>query len=169
MARVTVEDCVVRVPNRFELVLLAAQRAREISSGAPLTLDRDDDKNPVVALREIADETIQLAHLKDSLVRGMQKHVEIDEPEETPDLEQTLFGIADPIGSVIGEDEIDGEAVEDELDEDMLAIEEEDGVDVEVGDEAGADAGIEVEDEDEDENEPGEEPATEGEIGDEEP
>ncbi len=99
MARVTVEDCVVKVPNRFDLVLLAAQRAREITSGAPLTLDRDDDKNPVVALREIADETVALDHLRDSLVRGMQKHVEIDEPEDVPDLEQTLFGIADPTGS----------------------------------------------------------------------
>src|SRR5437762_8349208 len=79
MARVTVEDCVVKVPNRFELVLLAAQRAREITSGAPLTLDRDDDKNPVIALREIAEDTIQHDHLKDSLVRGMQKHVEMDE------------------------------------------------------------------------------------------
>jgi len=125
MARVTVEDCVLKVPNRFELVLLAAQRAREVTSGAPLTLDRDDDKNPVIALREIADETIQLTHLKDSLIRGMQKHIEMDEPEETPDLEQTLFGVADPVGSVIGEDEIDEEAIEDELDEDMLASEEE--------------------------------------------
>src|SRR5215204_710769 len=106
MARVTVEDCVVKVPNRFELVLLAAQRAREITSGAPLTLDRDNDKNPVVALREIADTTIELDHLKDSVVRGMQKHVEIDEPEEAPDLEQTLFGVADPTGPVIGEDEV---------------------------------------------------------------
>ena len=126
MARVTVEDCVLKVPNRFELVLLAAQRAREITSGAPLTLDRDDDKNPVVALREIADDTIQLGHLQDSLVRGMQKHIEMDEPEETPELEQTLFGVADPTGSVIGEDEIDEEAVEGELEEDMLAIADED-------------------------------------------
>src|SRR5436190_6923338 len=131
MARVTVEDCVVKVPNRFELVLLAAQRAREVTSGAPLTVDRDDDKNPVVALREIADETIQLTHLKDSLVRGMQKHIEMDEPEETPDLEQTLFGIADAIGSIIGEDETDEEAVEDELDEDMLAIADEDEIELE--------------------------------------
>lgn len=166
MARVTVEDCVLKVPNRFELVLLAGQRAREITSGAPLTIDRDDDKNPVVALREIADETIQLAQLKESLVRGMQKHIEIDEPEETPDLEQTLFGVADPIGAVIGEDEFDEEAVEDELDEDMLAVEDEDGVDVEVGDEAGADAGIEVEAED---LEPGEEPVAEDDIAGEEP
>lgn len=98
MARVTVEDCVVKIPNRFELVLLAAQRAREITSGAPLSLDRDDDKNPVVALREIADETIGLPQLRESVVRGMQKHVEIDEPEETHELEvdPSVFGVALP-------------------------------------------------------------------------
>src|SRR5205823_904138 len=67
---------------------------REITSGAPLSVDRDDDKNPVVALREIADDTIELDHLQESLIRGMQKHVEMDEPEEAPELEQTLFGIA---------------------------------------------------------------------------
>jgi DNA-directed RNA polymerase subunit omega len=82
MARVTVEDCVLQVPNRFDLVMLAAQRARDISSGAELTIERDRDKNPVVALREIADETIELEHLAESLVLGLQKHVEIDEPEE---------------------------------------------------------------------------------------
>jgi DNA-directed RNA polymerase subunit omega len=125
MARVTVEDCVVKVPNRFELVLLAAQRAREITSGAPLSLDRDDDKNPVVALREIAEDTVALGHLQESLVRGMQKHVEMDEPEEAPELEQTLFGIADPVGPVIGENEVDEEAVEEELEEDLLTLEEE--------------------------------------------
>jgi DNA-directed RNA polymerase subunit omega len=124
MARVTVEDCVVKVPNRFELVLLAAQRAREITSGAPLSLDRDDDKNPVVALREIAEDTVRLDHLHDVLVRGMQKHVEMDEPEEAPELEQTLFGIADPTGAVISEDEIDEEAVENELEEDLLTVED---------------------------------------------
>jgi DNA-directed RNA polymerase subunit omega len=98
MARVTVEDCVVRVPNRFELVLVAAQRAREITAGAELTLDRDDDKNPVVALREIADDTVSLDRLQDSLIRGMQKHVEIDEPEETIELESNLFGVAEALG-----------------------------------------------------------------------
>jgi len=114
MARVTVEDCVVKVPNRFELVLLAAQRAREISSGAPLSIDRDDDKNPVVALREIADETVALDHLKTSVVRGMQKHVEIDEPEESHELEldTALFGIGAPAGALIGE-ELDVEDAED--------------------------------------------------------
>jgi DNA-directed RNA polymerase subunit omega len=129
MARVTVEDCVVRVPNRFELVLVAAQRAREITAGAQLTVDRDDDKNPVVALREIADDTVALDRLQESLVRGMQRHVEIDEPEEAPELEASLFGVADPVGSVIGEDEIDEEAVEEELAEDMLSVEDEIDVD----------------------------------------
>ena len=130
MARVTVEDCVVKVPNRFDLVLLAAQRAREVASGAPLTIERDDDKNPVIALREIAEETIALDHLRDSLVRGMQKHVEIDEPEDTPDLEQTLFGVADPIGPVIAEDLVDEEAVEEELEEDLLTVADENDIDL---------------------------------------
>lgn len=82
MARVTVEDCVEKVPNRFELVMLAAQRARQISGGGQPTVDRDNDKNPVVALREIADETLSLDELGNSLVIGLQKHVEHDEPEE---------------------------------------------------------------------------------------
>ena len=82
MARVTVEDCVLQVPNRFQLVMLAAQRAREISAGGQLTIDRDNDKNPVVALREIADTTVNLDSLADSLVKGLQRQVEQDEPEE---------------------------------------------------------------------------------------
>jgi DNA-directed RNA polymerase subunit omega len=125
MARVTVEDCVLRVPNRFELVLLAGQRAREITAGAPLSLDRDDDKNPVVALREIAESTVSLDHLKDGLIRAMQKHVEIDGPEEAPELEPSLFGVADPVGAVIEEDATDEEAIDEELDEDMLSVEDE--------------------------------------------
>jgi DNA-directed RNA polymerase subunit omega len=83
MARVTVEDCVLQVPNRFQLVMLAAQRAREISAGGQLTIDRDNDKNPVVALREIADETLDSADLKEEYIHAMQKHVEVDEPEPT--------------------------------------------------------------------------------------
>ena len=82
MARVTVEDCVLKVPNRFELVMKAAQRARDISSGASLTIDRDNDKNPVVALREIADETVSLDMLGNALIQGLQKQSEQDEPEE---------------------------------------------------------------------------------------
>ncbi|MBR9970510.1 DNA-directed RNA polymerase subunit omega [Magnetospirillum sulfuroxidans] len=82
MARVTVEDCVTKVPNRFELVLIAAQRARDIATGGRITIERDNDKNPVVALREIAEDTVELEHLRNALVTGLQKHVEVDEPEE---------------------------------------------------------------------------------------
>lgn len=82
MARVTVEDCVTKIPNRFELVMNAARRARDVSAGAPLTVDRDNDKNPVVALREIADETISLEELGDALVKDYQKVHEPEEPEE---------------------------------------------------------------------------------------
>lgn len=82
MARVTVEDCIEKIPNRFELVMKAAQRARSISAGAPLTVERDNDKNPVIALREIADETVDLDALEQALIQGLQKHVEFDMPEE---------------------------------------------------------------------------------------
>ena len=82
MARVTVEDCVEIIPNRFELVVLTAQRSREVSAGAPLTRERDNDKNPVVALREIADKAVDPSELEESLLHGLQKHVETDEPEE---------------------------------------------------------------------------------------
>ena len=81
MARVTVEDCIEKVDNRFELVLLAGHRARMISSGSPLTIDRDRDKNPVVALREIADGRISPEDLKEDLIHSLQKHVDVDEPE----------------------------------------------------------------------------------------
>jgi DNA-directed RNA polymerase subunit omega len=98
MARVTVEDCIDKVENRFELVLLASHRARLISSGAPLTIDRDRDKNPVVALREIADEAIAPDDLKEQLIHSLQKYVEVDEPEaETvPLLSQTAAAPAIP-------------------------------------------------------------------------
>ena len=81
MARVTVEDCIDKVDNRFELVLLAGHRARQISQGAQITVPRDNDKNPVVALREIADETLSPDDLKEDLIHSLQKHVEVDEPE----------------------------------------------------------------------------------------
>ncbi|MBP0616005.1 DNA-directed RNA polymerase subunit omega [Jiella mangrovi] len=84
MARVTVEDCVDKVENRFELVLLASHRARQISQGQTITVDRDNDKNPVVALREIADETLSPGDLKEDLIHSLQKHVEVDEPEPRP-------------------------------------------------------------------------------------
>ncbi len=81
MARVTVEDCIDKVENRFELVLVAAHRARMISSGSAITVDRDNDKNPVVALREIADSTLAPEDLKEDFIHSLQKHVEVDEPE----------------------------------------------------------------------------------------
>jgi DNA-directed RNA polymerase subunit omega len=111
MARVTVEDCVMKVPNRFELVLVAAQRARDIASGTPISIDRDNDKNPVVALREIADSMIEVDTLKNALVTGLQKQPDVDEPEEDRDL-----AIAEPIWPRgAGE-----QAIDDELKEDML-------------------------------------------------
>jgi DNA-directed RNA polymerase subunit omega len=81
MARVTVEDCIDKVDNRFDLVLLAAHRSRMISNGAPITVDRDNDKNPVVALREIADTSVAPDDLKEELIHSLQKYVEVDEPE----------------------------------------------------------------------------------------
>ncbi len=99
MARVTVEDCVQKVPNRFELVLLASQRARNLSRGEELTIDRDNDKNPVVALREIAEETIELGRIEQDLIRSLSRSPE-PEPadEEVLDLiptDQNIFGLQD--------------------------------------------------------------------------
>ena len=82
MARVTVEDCVDKVPNRFDLVMLASHRAREVSAGSPITVDRDNDKNPVVALREIAEETQSADSLRERLIESNQTQIEVDEPEE---------------------------------------------------------------------------------------
>ncbi|HEY7991822.1 MAG TPA: DNA-directed RNA polymerase subunit omega [Stellaceae bacterium] len=122
MARVTVEDCVLKVPNRFELVLLAAQRARDITAGAPISLDRDNDKNPVVALREIADETVQLDQLQNAVITGMQKHVEIDEPEEEGEIEVGNQQWPVDLAKVSPED--DTAAVDEEMQEDMLEVAE---------------------------------------------
>ena len=99
MARVTFEDCVDKVENRFELVLLASHRARMISSGSTLTIDRDNDKNPVVALREIADQTIAPEDLKEDLIHSLQKYVEVDEPEPEP-----VPMIASASSPAVGED-----------------------------------------------------------------
>lgn len=82
MARVTVEDCIVKVPNRFDLVIFSAHRAREISAGSQLTVDRDNDKNPVVALREIAEATMEAEDLHEAVINSLQKFAEVDEPEE---------------------------------------------------------------------------------------
>lgn len=99
MARVTVEDCIVQVPNRFELVLLAAQRARNISRGESLTIERDNDKNPVVALREIADQTVELAALEQDLIKSLSRAPEPepveDEVMDLIDTNENIFGVMD--------------------------------------------------------------------------
>ncbi len=119
MARVTVEDCVDKVPNRFELVLLASHRSRMISAGAPLTIDRDNDKNPVVALREIADETLSPGDLKEDLIHSLQKHVEVDEPE-APEAEAIVDQSAAAVGAEADERE-DNIAFDRMSEEDLLA------------------------------------------------
>ncbi len=110
MARVTVEDCILRVPNRFELVMLAAQRSRELSVGAEMTVERDNDKNPVVGLREIADGTVDTELLGDALAQSLQKQVDIDEPTETSEellaVEEALSGFGE-IGRAVGGDAVD--------------------------------------------------------------
>ncbi len=122
MARVTVEDCVLKVPNRFDLVMVASQRARSISAGSALTIERDNDKNPVVALREIADSMVNTDELEESLIRSLQKNVESDEPvEEVVDMaamqqEMTLqMSQASQAAAVIemGEDLDEGDDIED--------------------------------------------------------
>ena len=118
MARVTVEDCIDKVDNRFELVLLASHRARLISQGAAITIDRDNDKNPVVALREIADETLSPDDLKEDLIHSLQKHVEVDEPEaDLPEIADTAAGVA----AVEAEAEDDTIAFDRMTEEDLLA------------------------------------------------
>ena len=117
MARVTVEDCVDKVPNRFNLVLLSAHRARQIANGSPLTIDRDNDKNPVVALREIADTAIAPDDLKEDLIHSLQKQVEVDEPE--PDAVPLLPGTPTP-AVVMGADEPDEPVVMDRMTEEDL-------------------------------------------------
>ena len=86
MARVTVEDCVDKVPNRFDLVLLSAHRARQLSGGAEPMVERDRDKNPVVALREIAQKSLKPDDMREEFIKSLQKHAEVDEPEETPEM-----------------------------------------------------------------------------------
>ncbi|WP_353507379.1 DNA-directed RNA polymerase subunit omega [Gimibacter soli] len=108
MARVTVEDCVDKVTNRFDLVLVAAQRARQISSGAPLLVERDNDKNPVVALREIAEEKVEAYDLTEALIQGMRKVVESDEPEEV-DMSILMAGMDTSAAGVAASQEPTGE------------------------------------------------------------
>lgn len=113
MARVTVEDCIDKVSNRFDLVMLAAHRARSISSGSPITIERDNDKNPVVALREIADETLTPDELYEETVESHQRHIEVDEPEEDNMAMLMAGGAEASTGSVMP-------AATDDMDEEKL-------------------------------------------------
>ena len=119
MARVTVEDCVDKVENRFELVLLASHRARQIAQGQPITVDRDNDKNPVVALREIADETLSPDDLKEDLIHSLQKHVEVDEPEPAAPSAGALVD-APAEGVITAADDEDDNIAFDRMSEDEL-------------------------------------------------
>ena len=124
MARITVEDCILKIQNRFELVIAAAQRARDASTGSPMTLDRDNDKNPVVALREIADENIVPAELEESVIQGLQRHVEQEEPEDE-DLDVVAFGAGLGLPGQDREPAGDETLIEQEIAEDVLTVGEE--------------------------------------------
>jgi len=104
MARVTVEDCVEKVPNRFELVMMAAQRSRQVASGGQITVDRDNDKNPVVALREIADETVPFDGLRQALVRSLQRMPDVEEPEHDAEAMAMLTEDSTPVDGHVGDD-----------------------------------------------------------------
>ena len=143
MARVTVEDCIERIPNRFDLVMVAAKRSRDVSSGAEITIERDNDKNPVVALREIAEEMIPIKEISESLVQGLQRHVEVDEPEPeneeleigdgvfetgSSDFKQQAFGVgydldstADEMGMQIQDSKIADNNVFEDVDDSVLS------------------------------------------------
>ena len=136
MARVTVEDCVLKVPNRFDLVMVAAQRSRDISAGSPLTVERDNDKDPVIALREIAEETVDVDDLNDALIQSMQRHVEIDEPEEEQqdfDMSVVEMGLGDGDEPMVA---VDALAMSQEDEDKAEAVAGGDGPDEQVGDSA---------------------------------
>jgi DNA-directed RNA polymerase subunit omega len=122
MARVTVEDCVLKVPNRFELVLLAAQRARDIGSGSPITMERDNDKDPVVALREIAEDKLDLEVIRNSLVKGLQKAVDNDEPED--EVIEFLAGEQELVRDMAINDVLDGDEGDEAEAEEPVAVED---------------------------------------------
>ncbi len=121
MARVTVEDCVDKIPNRYELLMVASQRAKDISAGSPITLPRDNDKNPVIALREIAEETVSIEELQRSLVMGLQKYVEVEEPEE-----EELEIMAAEKELVDLDEQFSGLLLEGELDDNMQLVDDDD-------------------------------------------
>lgn len=142
MARVTVEDCIDKIPNRYELLMVAAQRAKDIASGSPLTVDRDNDKNSVVALREIAEETVSIEELQRSLVMGLQKYVEVEEPEEEEleimAAERELSDLDEQFSGLLPEGELEDAMQIHGGDDDALDLDGDDALD-------GADEGIDEE------------------------
>jgi len=125
MARVTVEDCIDKIPNRYELLMVAAQRAKDLSAGAPLTVARDNDKNSVVALREIAEETVSIEELQKSLVLGLQKYVEVEEPEEE---ELEILAAEKELADL--DEQFTGLLPDAELDDNMQVHGDDDGLDL---------------------------------------
>lgn len=141
MARVTVEDCIDKIPNRYELLMVAAQRAKDIASGAPITVARDNDKNTVVALREIADETVSIEELQKSLVLGLQKYVEVEEPEEE---ELEIMAAEKELSDL--DDQFAGLALENDLGDSMQVHGEDDDIDLDA--EVDGDGSVDLDDED---------------------
>lgn len=124
MARVTVEDCILKVPNRFELVLLTAQRARDISAGAPLTVDRDNDKTTVVSLREIAEHTVEVDNLRTALIQGLQKTVDFDEPEDDAEMQAIEIELAEASMNLDLSQEMREDSLNEQDETDFIAPEE---------------------------------------------
>ena len=154
MARVTVEDCIDKIPNRYELLMVATQRAKDISSGAPIMVSRDNDKNPVIALREIAEEKVNIEDLQKSLVMGLQKYVEVEEPEEE-EMEiqaagKELAELDEPFSGFLIDNEVSDSMQVHGVDDDNLDLDSEDAadgdidVDLDGDDELGFDEGGEM-------------------------
>lgn len=142
MARVTVEDCVDKIPNRYELLMVAAQRAKDLAAGAPLTVARDNDKNSVVALREIADETVSIEELQKSLVMGLQKYVEVEEPEEE---EMEIMAAEKELADL--DDQFSGVLLDTEMSDSMQVHSDDDDVlDLDAADDSDADLPLDEED-----------------------
>ena len=149
MARVTVEDCIDKIPNRYELLMVAGQRAKDISAGAAITVSQDNDKNPVIALREIAEETVSIEELQKSLVMGLQKYVEVEEPEEEEleilAAEKELSELDEEFSNLLIDAELDNVMqIHDEEDDDDILLdsssdEEDDSFDVDSDSDSDAD------------------------------
>lgn len=140
MARVTVEDCIDKIPNRYELLMVAAQRAKDIASGSPITVSKDNDKNPVIALREIADETVSIEELQKSLVMGLQKYVEVEEPEEE---ELEIMAAEKELADL--DEQFSGLLLDTDLTENMQVHGDDDDLDLDA--DAGSDSDISFDDE----------------------